>query len=88
MVAFDGGVFNFGDATFEGSAGSQKLNSPIVAMAPTLTGEGYWMVAADGGIFNFGDATFKGSTGAQKLNRPIVTMARSDYYPVPALRPL
>ena len=32
-------------------------------MAPTPSGNGYWLVASDGGIFTFGDATFHGSTG-------------------------
>ena len=40
------------------------LNKPIVGIASTPTGHGYWMVAADGGIFSFGDADFLGSTGA------------------------
>jgi hypothetical protein len=51
------------------------LNKPIVGMASTPTGGGYWMVASDGGIFSFGDAGFFGSTGAVKLNKPIVGMA-------------
>ena len=37
------------------------LNSPIVGMAPTPSGAGYWMVASDGGIFSFGNAGFHGS---------------------------
>ncbi|EQD80481.1 hypothetical protein B1A_00847 [mine drainage metagenome] len=41
-----------------------KLNKPVVGMAATPDGKGYWMVAADGGIFSFGDAAFYGSTGA------------------------
>ena len=32
------------------------LNSPIVGMAATPTGKGYWLVAGDGGVFPFGDA--------------------------------
>ena len=51
------------------------LNRPIVATAPTTSGNGYWMTASDGGIFAFGDARFLGSTGAIKLARPIVGMA-------------
>ena len=51
------------------------LNKPIVGMAATPTGHGYWLVASDGGIFSFGDAKFFGSTGAIKLNKPIVGMA-------------
>jgi hypothetical protein len=34
---------------------------PIVGMAATPTGKGYWLVASDGGIFTFGDAVFFGS---------------------------
>ena len=41
----------------------QHLNRPIVGMASTPDGKGYWLVASDGGIFAFGDAAFYGSTG-------------------------
>ncbi len=75
LVASDGGIFNYGDAAFYGSAGALKLNKPIVGMAATPDGKGYWLVASDGGIFNYGDAAFYGSAGAQKLNKPIVGMA-------------
>ena len=75
LVASDGGIFSFGDATFYGSTGALSLNKPIVGMAPTPDGKGYWMVASDGGIFSFGDATFYGSTGAIALNKPIVGMS-------------
>jgi hypothetical protein len=51
------------------------LNKPIVAMAATPSGEGYWLVAADGGIFTFGDAPFKGSLGSRTLVAPVVGMA-------------
>ena len=75
MVATDGGIFAFGDAKFFGSTGAIKLNRPIVGMAATPSGNGYWLVATDGGIFAFGDAKFFGSTGAIKLTKPIVGMA-------------
>ena len=45
------------------SAGLARLNKPIVGMAATPDGNGYWLVASDGGIFNYGDAGFYGSTG-------------------------
>lgn len=35
-----------------------NLNAPIVGMAATPTGKGFWLVAADGGVFNFGDAPY------------------------------
>ena len=71
----DGGVFSFGDAAFYGSTGSLRLNKPIVGIATTPDGRGYWMVASDGGIFSFGDAAFHGSTGLARLNKPVVGMA-------------
>ena len=37
------------------------LTKPIVGMAATPTGLGYWLVGSDGGIFTFGDALFYGS---------------------------
>jgi parallel beta-helix repeat protein len=57
----DGGVFSFGKAPFEGSAGGIKLSQPIVGMAATPDAGGYWLVGTDGGIFNYGDANFYGS---------------------------
>ncbi len=75
LVASDGGVFSFGDASFRGSTGGLTLNRPVVGMAATPDGGGYWLVAADGGVFCFGDAPFRGSTGGIALNRPVVGMA-------------
>jgi len=43
----------------------KPLNKPVVAMASTPDGHGYWLVAADGGVFSFGDATFYGSMGSR-----------------------
>jgi hypothetical protein len=74
-VASDGGIFPFGDAAGFGSTGGIHLNQPIVGMAATPTGDGYWLVASDGGIFPFGDAGGYGSTGGIHLNKPIVGMA-------------
>ena len=64
-----------GDAPFYGSTGGQRLNQPVVGMAATPDGKGYWLIARDGGIFSFGDAGFYGSMGGQHLNQPIVGMA-------------
>ncbi len=75
LVASDGGIFSYGDATFYGSTGGMALNKPIVGMASTPDGKGYWLVASDGGIFSYGDATFYGSTGGITLNKPVVGMA-------------
>ena len=92
LAGADGGVFNFGSAPYHGSTysygitglgGSKPLNAPIVGMASTPHGNGYWLVAADGGVFNFGSAKFYGSTytygitglhGNHPLNAPIVAI--------------
>ena len=50
-------------------------NAPIVGIAATPDGNGYWQVASDGGVFNFGDAPFYGSMGGQRLNAGVVGMA-------------
>ena len=63
---------------FHGSMGGRPLNKPIVGMASTPDGDGYWLVASDGGIFSFGDAAFHGSMGGRPLNKPIVGMASTS----------
>jgi hypothetical protein len=75
FVASDGGIFDFGDASFWGSTGSITLNKPVVGMASTPSTNGYWLVASDGGLFSYGDARFFGSMGGHPLNQPIVGMA-------------
>ncbi len=75
FVGSDGGIFAFGDARFFGSTGAFPLNAPVVGMAATPDGGGYWLVASDGGVFTFGDARFDGSMGGSSLNAPVVGMA-------------
>src|SRR5664280_364884 len=87
LVAADGGTFAFGDAgfygsmagqhldaPFHGSTGALSLNRPIVSMASSADGSGYWFVASDGGIFAF-DVPFYGSEGAHPIPAPVVGMA-------------
>jgi N-acetylmuramoyl-L-alanine amidase len=50
-------------------------DTPVVGMASTPDGKGYWLVASDGGIFTFGDAGFYGSEGGAPLHDPVVGMA-------------
>ena len=75
-----GAITGFGNdhfLTYLGDLAATPLNRPIVGMAVTADGGGYWMVASDGGIFAFGDAVFHGSAGNIHLTRPIVGMAAS-----------
>ena len=64
----------FTDGHGHTDASTFQLAKPIVGMAATVTGRGYWLVASDGGIFSFGDAAFYGSTGNLHLVSPIVGM--------------
>jgi hypothetical protein len=93
LVARDGGVFTFGNAPylgntytigFTGLSGSRPLAAPVVGIAPTPSGQGYWLVAADGGVFTFGNAPYLGNTytigftglsGSRPLAAPIVGIA-------------
>jgi hypothetical protein len=56
-------VSSYGGATNYGSL-HVTPNSPVVGMAATPDGKGYWLVASDGGVFTFGDANFDGSLGS------------------------
>jgi SpoIID/LytB domain protein len=75
LTAANGGIADFGDATFEGSADTLALARPVVGMAATTDGGGYWLAASDGGVFSYGDAAFHGSAGNLVLNKPVVGMA-------------
>jgi hypothetical protein len=79
-----GRVYGYGDAAAPGQSSVSPpvkwetpfaLNSGILDLESTPTGDGVWLVAGDGGIFTFGDAAFFGSTGDLRLNKPIVGMA-------------
>jgi hypothetical protein len=64
MVASDGGVFAFGDATFAGSCYSVGgCAGAAVAVMPDSTGRGYWLVTNQGAVYAFGDAPFLGAPG-------------------------
>jgi hypothetical protein len=66
MVAADGGVFAFGDATFEGSCpGIGGCSGSAVGVAPDATGHGYWLVTSSGHVYTFGDARYFGAPGPQ-----------------------
>lgn len=68
MVAANGVVIRFGDASILGSLPSLGITpaAPIVGIAVTPDGWGYWLVGQDGGVCAFGDAPFLGSMGARR----------------------
>jgi subtilase family serine protease len=75
VLAADVRSLSSGDGAYYGSMGGTHLHAPIVGMASTPDGAGYWLVASDGGVFSFGDARFHGSMGGIQLHAPIVGMA-------------
>ncbi|MHB1763756.1 MAG: hypothetical protein ACYCS4_13650, partial [Acidimicrobiales bacterium] len=61
--------------TSEPVSSGASLAAPVVGIASTPDGRGYWEVASDGGVFAFGDAQFYGSMGAKPLAAPVVGIA-------------
>ena len=57
--------------------GGVRLAQPIVSMAATRDGRGYWLVGADGGVFALGDAGYFGSVSTLHLSAPIVGITPS-----------
>jgi hypothetical protein len=57
--------------------GGKHLNAPVVGIAVTSDGNGYWLAGADGGVFSFGSATFGGSMVNTALVKPVVGIARN-----------
>lgn len=67
-------MYAFGEAHFMGDLKQAQPRPTILAMAPTPSGNGYYMLSADGGLYCFGDAAFKGTMSGQRLAQPIVTI--------------
>jgi cell wall-associated NlpC family hydrolase len=65
MLAADGGVFNFGDATFYGSLGASPSPEPAQRIVASHDAAGYWIVLQNGTSYGYGDAT--GAPPAQAL---------------------
>jgi hypothetical protein len=62
LIAADGGVFAFGDATYEGGCYSiGGCSSGIVSVVPDASGQGYWLISNLGVVYAFGDAVNYGS---------------------------
>jgi hypothetical protein len=91
LTGADGAIFAFGSAPYLGSVASIEAHGgagtsgglvassgalpPVVGMAATPDGRGYWQVTSDGGIIGFGSAAFLGSMHGRLLQAPIVGMA-------------
>ena len=79
LVGSDGGIFNFGDVPFHGSAGGLHLNAPVVGVAAMPIYGGYWLAGSDGGVFTYGDAAYLGSVPGQGIvgQPPVVGISRT-----------
>jgi hypothetical protein len=73
-LAGDDTVLAFGDAGFHGSTSGMQLSSPVVGMAATPDGEGYWLVTRRGAVHRFGSARSYGSATSLPLAAPAVGM--------------
>ena len=65
MVAADGVVYGFGDATPYGNAPVGTAHA--VDLQPTRSGQGYWIVDDTGRVFAFGDAAWQGNVDRRVL---------------------
>ena len=72
MATADGRVLVGGGASSYGDASHLKLDAPIVGIAASNAGHGYWLVGRDGGVFSFGAAAFHGSAVPLHLSSPVV----------------
>ncbi len=70
-------TFGVADEDLEGSA--VAVSAPVVGIAGTRFGDGFWLDAADGGVFTAGSAGFFGSMGGRHLNKPIVEDGRHTH---------
>jgi hypothetical protein len=60
-----------GTSHTSGAGPSSGLPAPVVGMAATPTGGGYWLADASGGVSAHGNAANYGSMAGQPLNQPI-----------------
>jgi hypothetical protein len=87
LVAADGGVFAFGDASFHGSCPQiGGCSGRVVAVVPDAGERGYWIVTSTGSVYRFGNAPAFGGPG--RTPTPVTGAAASPsgngYYVVDA----
>jgi hypothetical protein len=72
----DGAVFSFGDAQYHGGANTFQHQYPIIGMAMTSSGNGYWQTTLeDGAVYSFGDAQYHGGANTIQHASPVIAIA-------------
>ena len=74
LTALDGGVFCYGESTYEGGANSIDLAAPIIDIDETPDRAGYWQAGLDGGVFAW-NAPFFGNALEYDPAAPILGIA-------------
>jgi hypothetical protein len=72
LATVDGKVFAFGKVV---SYSSSPTSSPVVGIASTPDGHGYWLALRDGRVVRNGDARLYGSMGGRRLASPLAGLA-------------
>ena len=70
-----GGVYTYGDASFQGAAPPLAPYTFIVGIAATPTDHGYVLVASDGAVYAYGDARYLGGANTVVGHPLIVAIA-------------
>lgn len=74
LTALDGGVFCYGESTYEGGANSIDLAAPVIDIDETPDRAGYWQAGLDGGVFAW-NAPFFGNALPYEPQAPILGIA-------------
>jgi hypothetical protein len=76
LSAARGGVFGAGNAHVYGSLNTSPTSDPVIGIASTPNGEGYWEVTRNGTVAHFGDAgNYNDLPGIHKVVDDIVAIA-------------
>ena len=62
------------DAVHRGDLGTISVTAPVVDIAVTPDGNGYWLVTSEGIVYAFGSALWRGSLGHLDLQAPVVDL--------------
>jgi Domain of unknown function (DUF1906) len=79
LFTASGNVHGSAGTRWFGSAAARHARTPIVGMASTADGRGYWMVSSSGTVYAFGDATKVRSSPGRRVEG-IVASPRGGFW--------